>query len=132
MEFSKLADQTTINCRLSNVRKSDVRFICIKWKTRNFSRRGLSCVYLELQRLGKLFSKQRKNRVLASTFVPRGLPSQYLGHSGMTAGTSFFLSDCSDYFSVKQHQCRESERFSFGSWFSIDGWCRGSVTWPKE
>ncbi|KAJ0041324.1 hypothetical protein Pint_27190 [Pistacia integerrima] len=27
---------------------------------------------------------------------------------------------------------RESERFSLGSWFSIDGACRGSATWPEE
>ncbi|KAK9271573.1 hypothetical protein L1049_001934 [Liquidambar formosana] len=27
---------------------------------------------------------------------------------------------------------RESERFSLGSWFSMDGSCRGSATWPEE
>lgn len=27
---------------------------------------------------------------------------------------------------------RDMERFSFGSWFSIDGACRGSATWPEE
>jgi hypothetical protein len=29
--------------------------------------------------------------------------------SGMTAGTSFFLGDCSDYSSVKQHHALESQ-----------------------
>ncbi|KAF4366330.1 uncharacterized protein LOC115714531 [Cannabis sativa] len=27
---------------------------------------------------------------------------------------------------------RDSERFSLGSWFSIDGTCKGSATWPEE
>lgn len=27
---------------------------------------------------------------------------------------------------------RESGRFSLGSWFSMDGACRGSATWPEE
>lgn len=27
---------------------------------------------------------------------------------------------------------RDSDRFSLGNWFSMDGSCRGSVTWPEE
>ncbi|XP_062096944.1 uncharacterized protein LOC133802610 [Humulus lupulus] len=27
---------------------------------------------------------------------------------------------------------RDSERFSLGGWFSIDGTCKGSATWPEE
>lgn len=27
---------------------------------------------------------------------------------------------------------RDSDRFSLGNWFSMDGTCRGSVTWPEE
>ncbi|CAJ1937863.1 unnamed protein product [Sphenostylis stenocarpa] len=27
---------------------------------------------------------------------------------------------------------RDSERFSLGNWFAIDGTCRGSMTWPEE
>lgn len=27
---------------------------------------------------------------------------------------------------------RDSERFSLGNWFSIDGSCRGGATWPEE
>ncbi|XP_022740116.1 lissencephaly-1 homolog [Durio zibethinus] len=27
---------------------------------------------------------------------------------------------------------RDSERFSLGNWFSIDGSCKGSATWPEE
>lgn len=27
---------------------------------------------------------------------------------------------------------RDSERFSIGNWFSMDGACRGSATWPEE
>ena len=27
---------------------------------------------------------------------------------------------------------RDSQRFSIGNWFSIDGSCKGSATWPEE
>ncbi|MCH86957.1 WD repeat-containing protein 44-like, partial [Trifolium medium] len=81
---------------------------------------------------GNYFSKQRKTESSCEYFRSKGV-TVAIPWSGMTAETGCTLTDFSNYSSIKQRQCvRESERFSFGSWFSIDGSCRGSMTWPEE
>lgn len=35
-------------------------------------------------------------------------------------------------FQEARPSVRESERFSLGNWFTLEGACRGSVTWPEE
>lgn len=78
------------------------------------------------------FSKQRKTESSCEYFRSKGV-TVAIPWSGMTAERSCSLSDFANYSSETQRQCvRESERFSFGSWFSIDGSCRGSMTWPEE
>ncbi|CAJ2641572.1 unnamed protein product [Trifolium pratense] len=81
---------------------------------------------------GNYFSKQRKTESSCEYFRSKGV-TVAIPWSGMTAETGCTLSDFSDYSSIKKRQyVRESERFSFGSWFSLDGSCRGSMTWPEE
>ncbi|KAJ7956990.1 WD repeat-containing protein 44 [Quillaja saponaria] len=58
--------------------------------------------------------------------------------SGMCTEERGFNSDFSQSSSRMQHyqeaavRVRDSERLSLGNWFSIDGSCRGSMTWPEE
>ncbi|CAI8598862.1 unnamed protein product [Vicia faba] len=86
---------------------------------------------------GNYFSKQRKTDSSCEHFRSKGV-TVAIPWSGMTSERCFSLSDFANYSSEKQCQLaaapsfRESERFSFGSWFSIDGPCRRSMTWPEE
>lgn len=48
-----------------------------------------------------------------------------------TSETSQYSSQVHDYLE-RSSWIRDSDRFSLGNWFSMDGSCRGSVTWPEE
>ncbi|XP_004502913.2 uncharacterized WD repeat-containing protein C3H5.08c-like, partial [Cicer arietinum] len=87
--------------------------------------------------LGNTSSKQRKSESSCEYFRSKGV-TVAVPWSGMRAERRCSCSNLADSSSLKPHQLaftpgfRESERFSFGSWFSIDGSCRGSMTWPEE
>ncbi|KAL2347266.1 hypothetical protein Fmac_001266 [Flemingia macrophylla] len=67
---------------------------------------------------------------------------EYFGSEGVTvaipwSGMSAEKKDSGNDFPYQHqlestHGVRELDRFTFGSWFSIDGTYRGSVTWPEE
>lgn len=86
---------------------------------------------------GNASSKQKKSDNSCEYFSSEGV-TVAIPWSGPSAERSCSRDDFSNYSVEKQCQletspcCRESERFSFGSWFSIDGSCRGSMTWPEE
>lgn len=87
--------------------------------------------------LGNASSKQTKSEHSCEYFCSEGV-TVAIPWSGTSAEQRGPRDDFSSYSPEKQHQLeaapgvRESERFSFGSWFSIDGTCRGSMTWPEE
>ncbi|CAK8567890.1 unnamed protein product [Lathyrus sativus] len=86
---------------------------------------------------GNYFSKQRKTDSSCEHFRSKGV-TVAIPWSGMTSERSCSFGDFVNYSSEKQRKLvaapsfRESERFSFGSWFSIDGSCHRSMTWPEE
>ncbi|RDX65260.1 WD repeat-containing protein 44, partial [Mucuna pruriens] len=86
--------------------------------------------------VGNTSSKSTKSKYSCEYFGSEGV-TVAIPWSGMSAEQRGSGNDFAHY-SEMQHQLeaahgvRESERFSFGSWFSIDGTCRGSVTWPEE
>lgn len=49
----------------------------------------------------------------------------------LASETSQYSSQAYDYLE-RSSWIRDSDRFSLGNWFSMDGSCRGSVTWPEE
>ncbi|TKY73855.1 WD repeat-containing protein [Spatholobus suberectus] len=87
--------------------------------------------------LGNTSSKSTKSKYSCEYFGSEGV-TVAIPWSGMSAEQRDSGNDFTHYSSEMQHQLeaahglRDSERFSFGSWFSIDGTCRGSVTWPEE
>ncbi|KAJ1378267.1 WD40/YVTN repeat-like-containing domain superfamily [Sesbania bispinosa] len=87
--------------------------------------------------MGNASSKQTKSKYSCEYFCSEGV-TVALPWSGTSTEQSRSCDDFTHYSSEKQHQLetvpgvRESERFSFGSWFSIDGTCKGSMTWPEE
>ncbi|XP_027334822.1 vegetative incompatibility protein HET-E-1-like isoform X2 [Abrus precatorius] len=87
--------------------------------------------------LGSASSKQTKSKYSCEYFCSEGV-TVAMPWSGMSAEQRSSGNDFAHCSSEMQHQLegahglRESERFSFGSWFSIDGTCRGSMTWPEE
>ncbi|BAT79216.1 hypothetical protein LR48_Vigan04g135900 [Vigna angularis] len=99
---------------------------------------GDSRVYMwNFNDLGKSSSKSTKYKYSCEYFGSKGVTIA-IPWSRMTTEERGSGSDFPYYSSEMQpqleaaHGVRESERFSFGSWFSIDGTCRGSVTWPEE
>ncbi|KAG5019414.1 hypothetical protein JHK87_015269 [Glycine soja] len=99
---------------------------------------GDSRVYIwNFNDLGNASSKQTKSKYSCEHFGSEGV-TVALPWSCMSAEEQSGSSNDFAHHSSSQHQLeashgvRESERFSFGSWFSIDGSCRGSVTWPEE
>ncbi|KAM4117310.1 hypothetical protein ACB094_02G114100 [Castanea mollissima] len=47
------------------------------------------------------------------------------------SGSPKYCSQTLDHIEAAS-RVRDSERFSLGNWFSMDGPCRGSATWPEE
>lgn len=99
---------------------------------------GDSRVYMwNFNDMGNPSSKSTKSKYSCEYFVSEGV-TVALPWSGMSAEQRESSNDFVSYSSEVQqqleaaHGVRESERFSFGSWFSIDGTFRGSVTWPEE
>ncbi|KAK7353624.1 hypothetical protein VNO80_19075 [Phaseolus coccineus] len=99
---------------------------------------GDSRVYIwNFNDLGNTSPKSTKSKYSCEYFGSQGVTIA-IPWSGMTTEQRGFGNDFAHYSSGMHHQLeaahgvRESERFSFGSWFSIDGTCRGSVTWPEE
>lgn len=82
-------------------------------------------------------SKQTKSEYSCEYFFSKGV-TVAIPWSGMSAEERSFRSDSSQCSSeLQNHQdaapdVRDSERFSLGNWFSIDGTCGGSMTWPEE
>ncbi|CAJ1974685.1 unnamed protein product [Sphenostylis stenocarpa] len=99
---------------------------------------GDSRVYIwNFNDLENTSSKSTKSKYSCEYFGSQGVTIA-IPWSSMTAEQRGSGNDFAHYSSEMQHQLeaahgvRESERFSFGSWFSIDGTCRGSMTWPEE
>ncbi|XP_027942673.1 WD repeat-containing protein 44-like [Vigna unguiculata] len=99
---------------------------------------GDSRVYMwNFNDLGNTSPKSTKSKYSCEYFGSKGVTIA-IPWSSMTAEERGSGNDFAHYSSEMQpqleaaHGVRESERFSFGSWFSIDGTCRGSVTWPEE
>ncbi|XP_020203612.1 uncharacterized protein LOC109789136 isoform X2 [Cajanus cajan] len=81
---------------------------------------------------GNTSSKSTKSKYSCEYFGSAGV-TVAIPWSGMSAGRRGSGNDFLHQHQLEApHGIRESERFSFGSWFSIDGTCRGSVTWPEE
>ncbi|KAK7247556.1 hypothetical protein RIF29_42441 [Crotalaria pallida] len=81
-------------------------------------------------------SKQIKSEYSCEYFFSKGV-TVAIPWSGMNAEQRGSCSNFAHRSSEMQNQPelapgRESERFSLGGWFSIDGTCRGSTTWPEE
>ncbi|XP_019462813.1 PREDICTED: WD repeat-containing protein 44-like [Lupinus angustifolius] len=82
------------------------------------------------------FSKPRKSEYTCEYFFSSGV-TVAIPWSGMNAEQRSSCRNFAQRSSETQNQleaapCKISERFSLGSWFSIDGTCRGSTTWPEE
>ncbi|GMN32939.1 hypothetical protein TIFTF001_003871 [Ficus carica] len=79
-------------------------------------------------------SKQTKSVRSCEHFLCEGI-SVAIPWSGMETERGS-LSNGSTFRTQEQLEAasrtRESDRFSLGSWFSMDGACRGSATWPEE
>lgn len=79
-------------------------------------------------------SKQTKSVRSCENFLYEGI-SVAIPWSGMETERGS-LSNGSTFRAQEQLEAasrtRESDRFSLGSWFSMDGACRGSATWPEE
>ncbi|OIV96982.1 hypothetical protein TanjilG_31873 [Lupinus angustifolius] len=84
--------------------------------------------------LGHALSKHTKSKYSCEYFSSKGV-TVAIPWSG-TSASSRYNSSC--YSSEMKPPleavpwARESQRFSFRSWFSIDSTCRGSMTWPEE
>ncbi|KAK7318465.1 hypothetical protein RJT34_03167 [Clitoria ternatea] len=78
-------------------------------------------------------SKHTKSKRSCEYFFSKGV-TVAIPWSGMKEDQRGCSSDFSLSSSEMQNQLevRDSERFSLGSCFSIDGTCRGSMTWPEE
>ncbi|KAE9584223.1 putative transcription factor WD40-like family [Lupinus albus] len=85
----------------------------------------------------KASTKQKKTEYSCEYFFSKGVTIA-IPWSGMNAEQKGPCSNFVQHHSSElQNQLevaagRDSERFSLGSWFSIDGTCRGSTTWPEE
>ncbi|CAL0305287.1 unnamed protein product [Lupinus luteus] len=80
--------------------------------------------------LGNASSKHTKSKYSCEYFLSKGV-TVAIPWSGMTASSGNISSELQPK-SEAVLGVRESERFSFRSWFSLDGTCRGSMTWPEE
>lgn len=82
-------------------------------------------------------SKQTKSARSCEHFLSEGvtvaIPWSGMGTEprGLVNGSSQHCSQELDRIEASSWT-RESERFSLGNWFSTDGPCRGSATWPEE
>ncbi|KAK7358848.1 hypothetical protein VNO77_00788 [Canavalia gladiata] len=93
-----------------------------------------SHVYIwNFNELGNVSSKQTKSKRSCEYFFSKGV-TVAIPWSGMKVDQRGSSSNFSHRASEMQTQLevRDSERFSLGNWFSIDGTCRGSMTWPEE
>ncbi|KAL4276751.1 hypothetical protein HN51_059401 [Arachis hypogaea] len=87
---------------------------------------------------GNASSKHAKSNNSCEYFCSKGV-TVAIPWSGMSTESSNSYNNFAHCFPETQHQLEaapmvvgSSERFSLGSWFSIDGTCRGSMTWPEE
>ncbi|CAL0306652.1 unnamed protein product [Lupinus luteus] len=81
-------------------------------------------------------TKKKKSESSCEYFFSKGVTIA-IPWSGMNAEQKGPCSNFVQHSSEMKNQLeavsgRDSERFSLGSWFSIDGTCRGSTTWPEE
>ncbi|KAE9604154.1 hypothetical protein Lal_00001603 [Lupinus albus] len=80
--------------------------------------------------LGNASSKHTKSKYSCEYFFSKGV-TVAIPWSGMTANSCNNSSEVQPKLEAVPG-VRDSERFSFRSWFSLDGTCRGSMTWPEE
>ncbi|KAE9608706.1 putative transcription factor WD40-like family [Lupinus albus] len=84
--------------------------------------------------LGNAFSKHKKSKYSCEYFSSKGV-TVAIPWSGMNASSRYSSSRFSSEMQPRLEAvpwARESKRFSFRSWFSIDSTCQGSMTWPEE
>ncbi|MED6161854.1 hypothetical protein PIB30_064679 [Stylosanthes scabra] len=80
---------------------------------------------------GKASSKHAKANYSCEYFSSKGV-TVAIPWSGISTESRNSYNNFARCSTETQHQLGSSERFSLGSWFSIDGTCRGSMTWPEE
>ncbi|XP_019434531.1 PREDICTED: WD repeat-containing protein 44-like isoform X2 [Lupinus angustifolius] len=80
--------------------------------------------------LGNASSKHTKPQYSCESFISEGV-TVAIPWSGMTASSRHNSSEVQPKIEAVPG-VRDSERFSFRSWFSLDGTCRGTMTWPEE